>query len=259
VANWLVLTYGWQQTYIILGAVIAIFCIPTAILIMRRTPEEMGTLPDGAATRDKKATAEAAAGFTLGQAVKLPIFWMLAGMILFVSTLNMGIQQHLIPYLTDLGHSPTFAANIMAVYLGMTIAGKLVLGRISDREGVTRGFVVFCVILAVGIGILFGAKVAWVAVLFGVVYGFANAIQTVVPPLMTADGLGLKHYALIYGVMNIFSTLGAGIGMPLSGYIYDATGSYGYAFVLYIVLTLLLMILGILAMRRAKFARKTAS
>jgi len=73
---------------------------------------------------------------------------------------------------------------------------------------------------------------------------------------MTADGLGLKHYALIFGVMSIFSTLGAGIGMPLSGYIYDATGSYGYAFVLYIGLTAAAMVLGIVAMRRAKFARE---
>jgi MFS family permease len=257
VANWLVLNYGWEQTYIILGALIGLFCVPTALLIMRRTPEEMGLLPDGAAAKTREA-AGAATGYTLGQSVKLPIFWMLAGMILFLNALNMGIQQHLIPYLTDLGHSPTFAANIMAVYLGMTIAGKLVLGRISDREGVVRGYVVFCVVLGVGIGILFGAQIAWLAVLFGVVYGFANAIQTVVPPLMTADGLGLKHYALIYGVMNIFSTLGAGIGMPLSGYIYDATGSYGYAFVLYIVLTGLAMVLGILAMRRAKFAREKA-
>jgi MFS family permease len=257
VANWLVLNYGWEQTYIILGALIGLFCVPTALLIMRRTPEEMGLLPDGAAAKTREATGSAA-GYTLGQSVKLPIFWMLAGMILFLNALNMGIQQHLIPYLTDLGHSPTFAANIMAVYLGMTIAGKLVLGRISDREGVVRGYVVFCVVLGVGIGILFGAQIAWLAVLFGVVYGFANAIQTVVPPLMTADGLGLKHYALIYGVMNIFSTLGAGIGMPLSGYIYDATGSYGYAFVLYIVLTAAAMVLGILAMRRAKFAREKA-
>ncbi len=259
VANWLVLTYGWEKTYIILGAIIGIFCIPTAILIMRRRPEEMGLFPDGTAAQDKKTASEAAAGFTLGESVKLPIFWMLAGMILFLNALNMGIQQHLIPYLTDLGHSSTFAANIMAVYLGMTIFGKLVLGRISDREGVVRGFVVFSIVLGVGIGILFGAKIAWVAVLFGVVYGFANAIQTVVPPLMTADGLGLKHYALIYGVMNIFSTLGAGIGMPLSGYIYDATGSYGYAFVLYIVLTALAMVFGILAMRRARFAREKAA
>jgi MFS family permease len=257
-ANWRVLTYGWERTFIILGAVIAVFCIPTALILMRRTPEQMGLLPDGAVTRATKAAGEAA-GYTLGQSVRLPIFWMLAGVIFFLNTLNMGIQQHLIPYLTDLGHTSTFAANVMAVYLGMTVAGKLVLGRLSDREGVTRGYVVFCIILAAGIGVLFGAKLAWVAVAFGIVYGFANAIQTVMPPLMTADGLGLKHYALIYGVMNIFSTMGAGLGMPLSGYIYDATGSYGYAFVLYIALTAAAMILGILAMRRAKFTREKAA
>lgn len=257
-ANWLVLAYGWQQTYIILGVIIGVFCIPTALLLMRRAPEDMGLSPDGTAAKTAKA-AGPVAGYTLGQSVKLPIFWMLALLILFLNALNMGIQQHLIPYLTDLGHSSTFAANIMAVYLGMTVLGKLVLGRLSDREGVMRGYVVFCIVLAVGIGILFGAKAVWLAVLFGVVYGFANAIQTVMPPLMTADGLGLKHYALIYGVMNIFSTLGAGLGMPLSGYIYDATGSYGYAFVLYIVLTAAAMILGIFAMRRAKFAREKAA
>ncbi len=258
VANWLVLTYGWQNTYIILGVIIGLFCIPTALLIMRRSPVQMGLVPDGEAAVEEKKVVEVP-GLTLGQSIKLPMFWMLAGMILFLNALNMGIQQHLIPYLTDLGHSSTLAANIMAVYLGMTVLGKLVLGRLSDKEGVVRGFIVFSIVLALGIGILFGAKLVWVAVLFGVVYGFANAIQTVMPPLMTADCVGLKHYALIYGIMNIFSTLGAGIGMPLSGYIYDATGSYSYAFVLYIVLTLLAMVLGILAMRRARFVRELTS
>jgi len=115
---------------------------------MRRTPADMGLLPDGAATKAKEAVATT--GYTLGQSVRLPIFWMLAVMILFLNALNMGIQQHLIPYLTDLGHSSTFAANIMAVYLGMTVAGKLVLGRLSDKEGVIRGYVVFCVVLGWG-------------------------------------------------------------------------------------------------------------
>ncbi|HPB70838.1 MAG: MFS transporter [Syntrophales bacterium] len=253
VANGLILHYGWRETYILLGALIGVICMPTALLLMKRSPEEEGWHPDGAGRAEGAAPEVAAGGYRLGEFAKTPVFWLLAGMILLVNTLNMGIQQHLIPYLTDIGHSSTVAANIMGLYLGMTVFGKLVLGSFCDRRGLKAGLAIFTAILVVGILLLFGAASLPWAVLFGVVYGFGNAIQTVLPPLMTVAAAGLAHFALIYGIMTIFQTLGSGIGMPLSGYLYDWTGGYEAAFYVYIGLAVLAALLGMAALKRARF------
>jgi MFS family permease len=221
--------------------------------MMKRSPEEGGWHPDGAERAEGAAPEAAAEGLPFGDFVKTPVFWLLAGMILLVNTLNMGIQQHLIPYLTDIGHSSTVAANVMGLYLGMTVFGKLVLGSFCDRKGLKAGLTIFTAILVAGIVLLFGAQLTVFAVLFGVVYGFGNAIQTVLPPLMTVAGAGLAHFALIYGILTIFQTLGSGIGMPLSGYLYDWTGGYEAAFYVYIVLAVLAVLLGVAALKRARF------
>jgi len=53
---------------------------------------------------------------------------------------------------------------------------------------------------------------------------------------------------MIYGVVSIFSTLGAGIGVPLSGYIYDWTGSYNMAFSVFLVSSIIAGLAGMRAM-----------
>ena len=253
--NWLILNYGWRQTFIILGIIIGLVATPTAIILMRMRPEDMGLYADGAPAPASGEPADVK-GLALGEFVKSGAFWMLALMIFFLNTLNVGIQQHLIPYLTDIGHSSTFAANIMALYLGMTVVGKLLLGQISDKKGLSLGLIIFSGILAIGIGILFGANVAAIAIIWGIVYGVGNAVQTVMPPLMTADCAGLKQFSTIFGILTIFQTLGSGLGMPLSGYLYDWRGNYYLAFWLYIVMVFLAAFFGLLALRRARFAKR---
>jgi len=72
------------------------------------------------------------------------------------------------------------------------------------------------------------------------------------PPLMIARVLGQKHFAVIYGFLNIFTTLGTAVGVPLSGFIYDYTKSYHMAFALYIVLCIIAALAGIAVMAQAK-------
>ena len=43
------------------------------------------------------------------------------------------------------------------------------------------------------------------AIVFNVLFGFSIAVRTVMPPLMTARVLGQKHFAVIYGFLNIFT------------------------------------------------------
>ncbi len=254
-SNHLSLQYGWQSAYIISGAIAGIFCVPTALIVMRKSPADMGLLPDGEKGSMNEAQQDQP-GLSLAETIRLREFWLVAAMAFLFSLVNMGINQHLYPYFKgELGYSASAASMIVGAYLGMTVLGKITLGHITDRKGLSFGITLFVAIIALGIVVLINASYFWLAVLFVIVFGFGNVTQPVIPPLVTAESFGLKHYGIIFGVLSIFMTIGSGIGTPLSGMISDATGSYTRAFMLYIALLAVSLALTLIALRRARFKR----
>lgn len=253
IGNYFITTYGWQNAYLILGSILALTTIPVALFIVRLHPSEMGLVPYG----ETEETAESLAdlkGLSLSEALKTSGFWLLGLALLLIGVINMGVQQHIPAYLTDIGHSPAFAASIVAVFMGVLVFGKISLGYIFDRYGSRNGVIIIFSVFALATFVLMGAKAVWIAIAFGIIFGFANAIMTIPAPLLTVELFGQKHYGVIYGVMSIFFTIGSGIGMPLSGAIFDARGSYLPAFTLYIVLALGTMGIALLALNRGKKA-----
>lgn len=249
--NWIITTYSWQNAYIVLGCILGITTIPVALFIVTLHPSHKGLRAYGESEEDA-TSMENMPGLTLPEAVKTSGFWLL-GLVLFITGLmNMGIQMHIPAYLTDVGYSSTFAANIVALFMGVLVVGKLTLGSICDRFGMRTGLIYVYGIFAVAALSMLGAHALWMVIFFGIIFGMANAIMTVPPPMMTAEVVGSKSYGVIYGVMNIFFTLGCAIGMPLSGYIYDSQGSYTLAWNLYAVLALVGMVIALLALARGR-------
>jgi len=252
-SNWLILNYGWETAYLALGVIIGAATIPPALFIVRARPSDMKLAPYGGVEGAKAEAGGSAPGLTASEAFKTAEFWLLAMMILFIAIANMGVLHHIVPYLTDIGYSSTSAANLMSLHMTMLVVGKLVLGYLADRLGLVKSLVYCLVALAVSIGLLYGAGSLWIAIAFNVLFGVAISVRTVLPPLMTSACLGQKHFAVIYGFLNISTTLGSAVGVPLSGYIHDMTKSYHIAFALYIILGVFAGALGVIALRRARF------
>lgn len=253
VGNYLITTYGWQTAYMVLGVILAITTIPVALFVVRLHPSEIGMIPYGETAETAESLAELK-GFSLSEAVRTAGFWMLALVLFFIGVMNMGVQQHIPAYLNDIGHSPAFAANIVAIFMGVLVLGKITLGSIFDRFGSKAGIIFIFSIFALASFVLLGAQAAWIAIAFGFIFGFANAIMTIPAPLLTVELFGQKNYGVIYGVMSIFFTLGSGIGMPLSGAIFDSQGTYTPAFMLYIGMALLTMLIALLTVNRGSKA-----
>jgi sugar phosphate permease len=254
-SNWLIENHGWQTAYLVLGIIVGICTIPVAIFLVRARPQEKGLAAYGTHALPEGAEVQAVPGLTGREALRTPAFWFLAVMILFIAVANMGVLHHIVPYLTDIGMDSATAANLMSLHMAVLVVGKLLMGDLSDRMGLMRSLVLCILGLTVSIGLLFGATVFWIAVLFNVLFGFAISVRTVLPPLMASACLGPKHFGVIYGFLNVFTTLGTAIGVPLSGYVHDVTRNYYMAFALYIALGVLAAIFGILALRHARFAR----
>jgi MFS family permease len=250
--NLLILDYGWRMAYLVLGLVIAVLTVPVGMFVVRARPAEMGLRAYGEDELPAGGEGSMAVGLTAAPAMKTSAFWLLAVMILFIAIANMGVLHHIIPYLTDMGYSSTTAANLMSLHMAMLVLGKVVLGELADRIGLSRSLVACLVGLVISISILFGTSVLWVAILFNVLFGLSISVRTILPPLMTSACLGPKHFGVIYGFLNIATTLGTAVGVPLSGVIYDTTRSYNYAFVLYMAIGVIAGILGLMALARKK-------
>ena len=248
-ANWIIINYSWQATFLTFGLIIGAISIPTAIFIVRAKPADMGLLPLGGEAALSRQSATEMEGLTATQAFRSSAFWLLALIILLIAIANMGVLHHIVPYLTDLGFSSTTATMLMSLHMTMLVFGKVLVGGLADR-GLLKAYLICMIGLVISISLLYGAQWMWIAIVFSVLFGLSIAVRTVIPPLMTARVLGQKHFAVIYGFLNIFTTLGTAIGVPLSGFIYDWTKSYSLAFALYIGICLIAAAAGIVVMKR---------
>jgi len=246
VTSWIVVSWSWRTSYLIMGCIILLM-VPLNLLFIRTRPSDMGLLPDGGpAAPEEPVSAE---GLSVPEAVRTQAFWMIGAMMVLAGLVAMGAGVHLMPYLTDIGHAESRASFIISVISGMTVIGKIVTGTIADRWGVRPAVALAFGLILAGILLLMGAGTLPVAFAFAIVYGFGIGVPLVVNPALTAERLGLKHFGAVFGILTLFTTVGAALGAVLTGFIYDAAGSYIPAFLLFVALTAVAGLCGVMARR----------
>lgn len=138
---------------------------------------------------------------------------------------------HIVPYAEDHGITTTRAALLVAVMgIGNTV-GRLVLGALADRVGRLRMMQAATVAMTVAI-FAWPAATTWSTLAaFGFGYGlFAGAFISMLPAL-AADYFGMERLAGVTGLLFSAAALGTLLGAPMSGLMFDASGSYSLAIV----------------------------
>lgn len=256
-ASHLIETVSWQRAFIALALVLVAVNIPVSLLIIRNKPADMGLMPYGAEIEtgidEKRDTARS---IPRKEAIRLPAFWVFALAMLGAGVIGTGMQQHINGYLTDMGYSATFAAGIFSMVMAFLIGGKIVLGWIFDRFGAKAGSIWVCTILSLSAALFLFVKYPGMPYVFAVCFGIAYSILSVPPSFLTSDLFGQGAYSANYGVVNMFLCAGMAIGSPISAFIYDFTGSYRPAWLLYsgialVILALMLVVIKSLSRYRA--------
>jgi MFS family permease len=246
VSTWIVTHWGWRTSYAIMGCIILLM-VPLNLLLIRTRPSDVGLLPDGGLAAEEDPAS--AVGLAASEAVRTQAFWMIAVMMVLAGLVAMGAGVHLMPYLTDVGHTEARASLIIAVISGMTFVGKIILGSVVDRWGVRPTVALAFGMILAGFLLLMGAAWTLVAFAFAVVYGFGIGAPLVVNPALTAECLGLKHFGAVFGILTLFTTGGAALGAVLTGFVYDTAGSYIPALLLFVALTAVAGFSGVMARR----------
>lgn len=241
IANYIILNYSWRQSYLVLGIIILVTTIPVVLIFMSEKPSDKGLLPYGYSNSSENVLDNSAKGIMLGDAVKTKIFWIMVVGLILITIIAMGVQMHIASYLTDIGYSPTFAASVISINMGVVILGKILLGYVFDKVGCEKGviFVGLQVFLGV-LALLFASKYPAIIV-FIICWGIGNCMGTIVPALITSEIFGKRDYSTIVGVVNAMVLLGAALGSAVTGKLYDMSGGYTLAWMTYLVLTVIMV------------------
>jgi sugar phosphate permease len=244
VGTWLITHFGWRKAMMV-EAAFPVLLLILVIFVIRNSPKDKGLMPLGVEPQTAAEIAEGkpdveAAGLSYSEALRTGTFWAIAfaAMTTFYSIL--GAQAHLFLHLRDLGFSPQVASTGISLLFGMALFGKFGFGFLADKVQHKKVFYGNLAVMLIGAILLATVKVElfWVSViLFGLGWG---GLYTMLQ-LLTVECFGLRATGKILGTITVLDAIGGGLGIWLTGLLYDTTGSYQVPFSVLVVLIMLAM------------------
>ena len=230
VARWLISVYNWRISYLIFG-IIVFGIIVLSAQFLRRDPVQMGMVAYGGSEAEQEEVNSDTEELSLGEAIRALEFWMVFGIFFCIGFCVFAIFVHVVPHATELGISAKSAANILATIGGVSIFGKVLMGRVADRIGSRQTYLISFILMSAALFWAIPANVAWMLYFFALLFGFSYGGCAVLQSPLVAELFGLRAHGLIFGVVFLGESIGGTISPILAGYLFDVTGSYRWAFI----------------------------
>ncbi len=265
VGAYLIPSFGWRASYLTLAWLFWILIIPTALLLVKERPADIGLYPDGAEAPETVAEStmisQAAEGWTLSMTLKTSAFWLIALAFTTANFSHTSAILHQVNHLTDIGFPVAMASIALgAVGFGSAI-GKFVFGwlcdRITARYAATLSFILQLAAVIPLILLKPSSPLAMIwlyAILMGV--GAGGWLPTM--SMVISSTFGLASYGAIFGVVSLAQSLGDAFGPLVAGQMFDAMQTYFWVFIMLLVL-FVVAISSMLAVRRPKFRLASSS
>ena len=259
----LVVAVGWRHAVLISGILIIAVVVPLSMLV-RRSPESMGLLPDGdppeppqpssetgvvppsggrpgvvaaAAPRARSGSRPRDMDFTAREAMRTPSYWLLILATGLRNTVHSGMSFLLAPvmiwFLQGAGREQGESLQIAATFVGVVAVGTIVFNPIVGWVGdkVSKKVLTACCMISGGLSLLLlvnGAGNLWQLALFSLMLAFAESANPLNWAIM-GDFFGRRAFATLRGWQHLpdqFMSMSTPVWM---GLIFDRTGSYFWA------------------------------
>ena len=232
--------FGWRRTFL-MEAALPLVMMVVVLLVVRNSPRDVGATAvgvDASARRDLRLE-----GLTLQEALRTRTFWAigLSGMLTYYSIL--ALYSHLFLHMRGLGYAPVNAGAAISLLALLALTGKLINGALADRMDRRMVFIGSLLVMLTGLAGLTTLNkdlalpsIAVIGLGWGGVYTLYN--------VLSVTNFGLKSAGRINGMISMLESLGGGLGIWLTGVIFDRYGSYQAAFSIMLVFVLVGMLLG---------------
>lgn len=226
--------WGWRWAAFWAGWLFLLVGVPLSLQV-RRSPESMGLLPDGAAPRktsrrdDRGREAggggEVETDVTAGAAMKTAVYWIIVVAITLRVTAYSAISVHFIPLMVWKGLTQEHAAFLLGAFAFMNMFAHFLLGWIADQVNKPRLLAACMLVPAATIPLLIWGGTGWPLWLFTIVFSAVDA-SFPIGWATVGDFWGRRYFASIRGTMSFFYMWGGVVGPVVGGAIYDQSQSY---------------------------------
>ena len=213
--------YGWRATHAALGPLCAAATLMIAFAALRRP----APVASGVASAHRTASPG-----TLG--LSPGVLQTLLALASVCCCVAMSMPQvHIVAYCGDLGYGVARGADMLALMMAFGVVGRVLSGLIADRVGGLRTLMLGSALQGVALllYLFFDGLFSLYAIsaLFGLFQGgIVPSYAIIVREYFPAKEAGTR-----VGVVLMASLVGMALGGWMTGYIFDATGSYQAAFV----------------------------
>ena len=221
-------THTWREA-MLLEAVIPLIVLVVLALVTRDSPAEIGLRPLGAS--EAAGPGQGASGMEYRDAIRTRTFWILTFCAMTTFYCILAAQAHMVLHLKGMGWPLEKAAAGVGMLFTMGLVGKFLIGYLADK--LERRLVFLSNISVMLVGALCLASMQepllWPFILiFGLGWG---GLYTMLQ-LTCMDSFGTRAGGKILGTITVLDALGGGLGIWITGVLFDRTKSYEGAFAL---------------------------
>lgn len=234
--QYLIVHIGWRGAFAVAALLVLVLVLPLVATLMRRDPADLGLAPDGMGARAGASAAEIAdldreleRSVRPEAAFRQASFWLLAAAFGLTFAGLSATLLYQVPLLLDRGIDETHAAIVLGATAAMGVVGKLGFGTLLDRYDQRRIAAMCFWLQTVGVVLLWAGTSAPLLAGYVVVYGYAMGGNATLLASLIGRAFGRLHYGAIASRMSPVLVLAPVIGVPATGFLRDATGSYGPA------------------------------
>jgi MFS family permease len=245
----LMLYVGWRGAWVVFGVFALLLVVAPALLFMRRSPEDMGLLPDGGPVefkeapitphkrqRNSKRTGADNVEWSRREALRTPVFWLIASTFGVAQIGVTGLNLHVFSYVTDQGHSTLVAASVMSIIAIMQFSTPIVWGMLADR--MDNGILNMAKCAFQGAGLLLALSLPGLVPLYAgfFIYGIGMGGTAILAETIWADFFGRISLGKIRGMGSLVTSLFSAGGPPFFGLLFDYTHTYYLSFSIFIAM-----------------------
>jgi MFS family permease len=250
----LLANFGWRDAWFLLAFLSGGSTMAIAWAVIRKDPESMGLRPDGDPPLKHETGMEEIGDvisahdehvWTVREGLRFPSYWYLVIAHAIVAIPGTGAVAHIIVWGLDKARilgipAPEAMSTLKWAFFFLAIGavmGGLIGGPLSDKIG--RKIVAIVSFFLFGINWLIAIYITslWGVVAFAFGAAFLSGLHMPFWPSIMGDIFGRRSMATLYGLLILCGGLIGGSGAFLFGWIFDTFGTYNWAFIMSIIVS----------------------
>ena len=214
---------GLAATMIAASVAIVVALVPIALFVMKRSPAELGLLPDGSGAANEKAAG--APTWTLRAAASTPALWTVIVAFSIGMFVQVGFLTHQVSILTA-ELSPALVSVAASTTAIVALLARLLLAGIVD--GIDQRLFSAAVLLlaAMVYGVLAAFPQPIVLIAGCAVFGLTMSNVTILSAIVVRREFGAASFGAVFGFASSIIQVATALGPSFYGVLREMSGSY---------------------------------